>query len=214
MAHIDDEIKRLIRQTVEGDAVVFQGVVTEVDETEFTCTVRRDGEVDYFEVRLRGLVKGSLQGFAFIPRVQSVVLVAHIGRSNELFVCQFTEIDKVIFTDNDLSFLLDTEKIDIRKGEKITVHVDAEKLEIVNDKVKVLQEGTALTVRADRTTVKASSGGVTITRNGSGLKKTLDNILTAIQALTVVAPMGVTSTPVNSATFAQIQADLPNYLEG
>lgn len=132
----------------------------------------------------------------------------------ELFVCQFTEIDKVIFTDNDLSFLLDTEKIDIRKGEKITVHVDAEKLEIVNDKVKVLQEGTALTVTADRTTIKASTGGVTITRGGSGFKKTLDNILTAIQALTVVAPMGVTSAPVNSATFAQIQADLPNYLEG
>ena len=214
MAQIDDEIKRLIRQAVESDAVVFQGVVTEVDETEFTCTVRRDDQVDYFEVRLRGLIKGSLQGFAFIPLMQSVVLVAHIGYSNELFVCQFTEIDKIIFTDNDLSFLLDTEKIDIKKGEKITVHVDADKLEVVNDKVKVLQEGTALTVTADKTTVKASTGGVTITRNGSGLKKTLDDMLTAIQALTVPTPHGPSGTPINSAKFAAIQKDLPNYLEG
>lgn len=214
MAQIDDEIKRLIRQAVESDAVVFQGVVTEVDEKEFTCTVRRDDQVDYFEVRLRGLIKGSLQGFAFIPRMQSVVLVAHIGYSNELFVCQFTEIDKIIFTDNDLSFLLDTEKIDIKKGEKITVHVDADKLEVVNDKVKVLQEGTALTVTADETTVKASTGGVTITRSGSGLKKTLDDMLAAILAHTHPCVCGSTAVPANAANFASIKADLPNYLEG
>ena len=214
MAQIDDEIKRLIRQAVESDAVVFQGVVTEVDETEFTCTVRRDDQVDYFEVRLRGLIKGSLQGFAFIPRMQSVVLVAHIGYSNELFVCQFTEIDKIIFTDNDLSFLLDTENIDIKKGENITVHVDADKLEVVNDQVKVLQEGTALTVTADKTTVKASIGGVTITRNGSGLKKTLDDMLAAIQAHTHPCACGSTAVPANAANFASIKADLPNYLEG
>lgn len=214
MAHIDDEIKVLIRQAVEDDAVVFQGVVTEVDEKEFTCTVRRDDRVNYFEVRLRGLVKGSLQGFAFIPRMQSVVLVAHIGYSNELFVCQYTEIDKIIFTDNDLEFLLDTEKIDIKKGEKITIHVDAERLEVVNDKVKVLQEGSALTITAEQTTVKASTGGVTITRSGSGLKKTLDDMLTAIQALTVPTPHGPSGTPMNAAKFATIQQDLPNYLEG
>lgn len=214
MAHIDDEIKVLIRQAVEDDAVVFQGVVTEVDEKEFTCTVRRDDRVNYFEVRLRGLVKGSLQGFAFIPRMQSVVLVAHIGHSNELFVCQYTEIDKIIFTDNDLEFLLDTEKIDIKKGEKITIHVDAERLEVVNDKVKVLQEGSALTITAEQTTVKASTGGVTITRSGSGLKKTLDDMLTAIQALTVPTPHGPSGTPMNAAKFATIQQDLPNYLEG
>lgn len=214
MAHIDDEIKVLIRQAVEDDAVVFQGVVTEVDEKEFTCTVRRDDRVNYFEVRLRGLVKGSLQGFAFIPRMQSVVLVAHIGHSNELFVCQYTEIDKIIFTDNDLEFLLDTEKIDIKKGEKITIHVDAERLDVVNDKVKVLQEGSALTITAEQTTVKASTGGVTITRSGSGLKKTLDDMLTAIQALTVPTPHGPSGTPMNAAKFATIQQDLPNYLEG
>lgn len=210
-----EELRRKFQERFgERGDTVFQAVVTEVDEKEFTCTVRRDEQVDYFDVRLRGLVNADLQGFAFIPRLQSTVLVCRIGKSNELYVCQFTEIDKVVFTDNDLTLVVDTENIDIKKGEKITVHVDAEKLEVTNDKVKALQEADALTVTAGSTTVKASAGGVTITRGASGLKKTLDDMLTAIQALTVTTPHGPSSTPINSAKFASIQADLPNYLEG
>ena len=210
-----EELRRKFQEQFgERGDTVFQAVVTEVDEKEFTCTVRRDGQVDYFDVRLRGLVNADLQGFAFIPRLQSTVLVCRIGKSNELYVCQFTEIDKVIFTDNDLTLVVDTENIDIKKGEKITVHVDAEKLEVTNDKVKALQEADALTVTAGSTTVKASVGGVTITRGGSGLKKTLDDMLAAIQAHTHPCPPGATSVPTNAATFATIKADLPNYLEG
>ena len=210
-----EELRRKFQERFgDGGDQVFQGVVTEVNEDEFTCTVKRDDQVDYFDVRLRGLVNADLQGFAFIPRLQSTVLVCRIGKSNELFVCQFIGIDKVIFTYTDLEVIIDTENIDIKKGEKITVHVDAEKLEVTNDKVKALHEADALTVTADSTTVKASTGGVTVTRGGSGLKKTLDDMLTAIQALTVTTPHGLSSTPINSAKFASIQADLPNYLEG
>ena len=71
-----EEIRRKFQGVFgnDGDAV-FQAVVTEVNEDEFTCTVRRDEQVDFFDVRLRGLVNADLQGFAFIPRLQSVVLV-------------------------------------------------------------------------------------------------------------------------------------------
>ena len=102
-----DEIRRKFNGMM-GDMVrnVIQGVVTEVNEDEFTCTVRVDDAVDYFDVRLRGLVDGGLQGFAFIPKAQSVVLVCPIGGSNELFVCQYTEIDKLIFTDNNLKLTM------------------------------------------------------------------------------------------------------------
>lgn len=210
-----EELRRKFQERFGGRGdTVFQAVVTEVDEKEFTCTVRRDDQVDYFDVRLRGLVNADLQGFAFIPKLQSMVQVCRIGKSNELFVCLFTEIDKVYFTDNDLTLVVDTENIDIKKGEKITVHVDAEKLEVTNDKVKALQEADALTVTAGSTTVKASVGGVTITRGGSGLKKTLDDMLAAIQSHTHPCPPGSTSVPTNAATFATIKADLPNYLEG
>lgn len=210
-----DEIRRKFQSSFsgEGDAV-FPAVVTEVNEEEFTCTVKRDEQVDYFDVRLRGLVKAELQGFAFIPKLESVVLVARIGKSNELFVCQFTEIDKAIFTDNDLELKIDLENIDIKKGEKITIHVDAEKLEVVNDKAKVTHEAEALTLLSDQATIKITTGGLTLKKGGSGLKKTLDKMLDGICQLTVPTALGPSGVPINLATFQQIKADLPNYLEG
>lgn len=210
-----DEIRRKFQSSFsgEGDAV-FPAVVTEVNEDEFTCTVQRDEQVDYFDVRLRGLVKAELQGFAFIPKLESVVLVARIGKSNELFVCQFTEIDKVVFTDNDLELKIDLENIDIKKGEKITIHVDAEKLEVVNDKTKVTHEAEALTLLSDQATIKITTGGLTLKKGGSGLKKTLDKMLDGICQLTVPTALGPSGVPINLATFQQIKADLPNYLEG
>lgn len=210
-----DEIRRKFQSSFNGDGdAVFPAVVTEVNEEEFTCTVKRDEQVDYFDVRLRGLVKAELQGFAFIPKLESIVLVARIGKSNELFVCQFTEIDKVVFTDNDLELKIDLENIDIKKGEKITIHVDAEKLEVVNDKAKVTHEAEALTLLSDQATIKITTGGLTLKKGGSGLKKTLDKMLDGICQLTVPTAVGPSGVPINAATFQQIKADLPNYLEG
>lgn len=210
-----DEIRRKFQSIFCGDGdAVFPAVVTEVNEEEFTCTVKRDEQVDYFDVRLRGLVKAELQGFAFIPKLQSTVLVARIGRSNELFVCQFTEVDKVVFTDNDLELKIDLENIDIKKGEKITIHVDAEKLEVVNDKAKVTHEAEALTLLSDQATIKITTGGLTLKKGGSGLKKTLDKMLDGICQLTVPTAVGPSGVPINASMFQQIKADLPNYLEG
>lgn len=206
-----DEIRRKFQSIFSGDGdAVFPAVVTEVNEEEFTCTVKRDEQVDYFDVRLRGLVKAELQGFAFIPKLQSTVLVARIGRSNELFVCQFTEVDKVVFTDNDLELKIDLENIDIKKGEKITIHVDAEKLEVVNDKAKVTHEAEALTLLSDQATIKITTGGLTLKKGGSGLKKTLDKMLDGICQLTVPTAVGPSGVPINASMFQQIKADLPN----
>ena len=209
-----EELRRKLRDCIAGDHdMVFPAVVTEVNEEEFTCTVRRDDQVDYYDVRLRGLVNAELQGFAFLPKLQSTVLVCRIGKSNELFVCQFTEIEKMYFTDNDWEMVIDTEKLDAKKGENITVHIDAEKLEVTNSDVKVLHEADALAVTAGSTTVKASTAGVPITRGGSGLKKTLEQLLDGICALTVPTAVGPSGVPINLATFQQIKADIPNYME-
>lgn len=210
-----DEIRRKFQENFGGDSdTVFPAIVTEVNEEEFTCTVQRDEQVDYFDVRLRGLVKAGLQGFAFIPKLQSTVLVSRIGRSNELFVCQFTEVDKFVFTDNDLELKIDLENIDIRKGEKIALHIDAEKLEVVNDKAKVTHEAGALSLVSGQATVKITTGGLTLQKGGSGLKKTLDDLLSAIQKLTVTTGVGPSGPPINVADFIKVQTDLSNYLEG
>lgn len=210
-----EELRRKLRDCIAGDVdTVFPGVVTEVNEEELSCTIRRDDQVDYYDVRLRGLVNAELQGFAFIPKLQSTVLVCRIGKSNELFVCQFTEIDKLVFTDNDLEVKIDLENIDIRKGDNITVHVDAEKLETANGKTKVIHEAEALTMVSGQATIKITTGGLTLVKGGSGLRKTLEQLLDGICALTVPTAVGPSGVPINTATFQKIKADLPNYLEG
>lgn len=194
---IDDLRRKIHSKDASGD-LVFQGIVTAVDEKEFTCTVKCDDLVDYFDVRLRGLVKPDLKGFAFIPSINSTVLVCRIGRSNELFVCQYTEVDKGIFTSGDVSLTCDQEKIEVLKGDKLAVLIDAE----------------SITMKADQATIKASTAGLTLAKGSSGLKKTLNDLLTAIQKLTVTTGVGPSGPPINVADFVKVQQDLSNYLEG
>ncbi len=193
------DIEELRRKLLGGNPAdtVFQAVVTKVDEQEFTCEVKRDGAVDYFDVRLRGVIDSGLQGIALIPKLQSTVLVCRIGSSNELFVCQFSEIDKVLFTARDTAFTSDGDKLSLSQGEKVTVTVDAD----------------GLTVQAGETAFKVSTGGLSLTRKNSGLKKTLDDLLKAIQNLTVTTGVGPSGPPVNIADFIKVQNDLANYLE-
>lgn len=192
-----EEIRRKIMGE-SGDSSVFPAIVTKVDESDFTCEVRRDDAVDYFDVRLRGLVKGDLQGFAFIPRLQSTVLVCRIGKSNELFVCQFTEIDKVIFTSADISLTVDADRIEVLKGGNISIFIDSE----------------SMAIQAGQATIKATTRGLTLTKGSSGLKKTLNDLLAAIQKLTVTTSLGPSGPPINMADFIKVQKDLSNYLEG
>lgn len=190
-----------IRRKIMGesrDSSVFPAIVTKVDESDFTCEVRRDDAVDYFDVRLRGLVKGDLQGFAFIPRLQSTVLVCRIGKSNELFVCQFTEIDKVVFTSADISLTVDADRIEVLKGGNISIFINSE----------------SMAIQAGQATIKATTGGLTLAKGSSGLKKTLDDLLAAIQKLTVTTSLGPSGPPINMADFIKVQKDLSNYLEG
>lgn len=195
---IDDLRRKVLAKGGEMGDLVFQGIVTAVDEKEFTCTVKCDDLVDYFDVRLRGLVKPELKGFAFIPSLNSTVLVCRIGRSNELFVCQYTEVDKVIFTSGDVSLTCDKEKIEVLKGDKLSVLIDTE----------------SITMKADQATIKASTAGLTLAKGSSGLKKTLNDLLTAIQKLTVTTSVGPSGPPINVADFVKVQQDLSNYLEG
>lgn len=209
-----DEIRRKFNGMM-GDMVrnVIQGVVTEVNEDEFTCTVRVDDAVDYFDVRLRGLVDGALKGFAFIPKAQSVVLVCPIGGSNELFVCQYTEIDKLIFTDNNLKLTIDTEKLELERdnvtitsGDSSTVIKASDATATVNTDGIELKNGSS--------TITVTSGGLTLKKGGAGLKKTLESMLDAICQLTVPTGVGPSGVPINMASFQQIKAEVSQYMEG
>jgi hypothetical protein len=209
-----DEIRRKFNEMM-GDMVrnVIQGVVTEVNEDEFTCTVRVDDAVDYFDVRLRGLVDGALKGFAFIPKAQSVVLVCPIGGSNELFVCQYTEIDKLIFTDNNLKLTIDTEKLELER-DNVTITSDDSSTVIKASDATATVNTDGIELKNGSSTITVTSGGLTLKKGGAGLKKTLESMLDAICQLTVPTGVGPSGVPINMASFQQIKAEVSQYMEG
>lgn len=209
-----DEIRRKFNGMM-GDMVrnVIQGVVTEVNEDEFTCTVRVDDAVDYFDVRLRGLVDGALKGFAFIPKAQSVVLVCPIGGSNELFVCQYTEIDKLIFTDNNLKLTIDTEKLELER-DNVTITSDDSSTVIKAGDATATVNTDGIELKIGSSTITVTSGGLTLKKGGAGLKKTLESMLDAICQLTVPTGVGPSGVPINMASFQQIKAEVSQYMEG
>ena len=209
-----DEIRRKLNGLM-GDmaAHVIQGVVTEVNEEDFSCTVRVDDAVDYFDVRLRGLVDGGLKGFAFIPKCQSVVLVCPIGGSNELFVCQYTEIDKLIFTDSDLTLTIDTEKLELTRGD-VTITSDGSSTVIEAGDATTTVSTDGVELKTGSSTVTVTSGGVTLKKGGAGLKKTLESMLDALCQLTVPTGVGPSGVPINAAQFAQIKTEVSQYMEG
>ena len=209
-----DEIRRKFNGMM-GDMVrnVIQGVVTEVNEDEFTCTVRVDDAVDYFDVRLRGLVDGGLQGFAFIPKAQSVVLVCPIGGSNELFVCQYTEIDKLIFTDNNLKLTIDTEKLELERDNVITTSDDSSTVIKASDATATVNTD-GIELKIGSSTITVTSGGLTLKKGGAGLKKTLESMLDAICQLTVPTGVGPSGVPINMASFQKIKTEVSQYMEG
>ena len=107
-----EDIRQAFREMCGSNGTTFPAVVTDVNDKEFTCTVKRDERVSYFDVRLRSVVDGAMKGFAFVPTVGSHVIVSHIGGSNELYVAMFGEIDQIVAT-------IDNTTVDI-SGNSIT----------------------------------------------------------------------------------------------
>lgn len=171
------KIERMIR---DREKTILYGSVTEVNEQERTCSVQV-GNVVYGDVRLYGVVKPGLKGFVMFPKIDSMVLVGRIEESNELFVVMFTEVDKIIYTVEDISITADKKGCDI----------------IAKD-----------------SNIKITPGGMTFVRSGSGLKKTLSDLIDAITKLTVTTAVGPSGVPINAADFIKIKQDLNNYLEG
>ena len=111
-----EAIRKKLQEMFSGEDQVFLATVKEVDENEFTCTVLIDDELEYTDVRLRSVIDQQKQGFAFVPKVGSMVLVGRIGNSDQLFVALFSEVNKVLMTAGSLEVTVDPEKVEVKKG--------------------------------------------------------------------------------------------------
>lgn len=176
-----DAIKRKLDEMFEGNQQVFPAKIKEVDETEFTCKVLFDDELEYMDVRLRSIIDQEKQGFCFIPKIGSMVMVARIADSEQLFVSLFSEVEKVLMTSGSLEVTVDQGKVEVKKG---------------------------------NSTFKQTEAGFTITRNNEGLKKILQDLITAITQITVPTGVGPSGMPINAAAFTAIKTRLNTFLEG
>lgn len=113
---------------------VFPAQVKEVDENNRTCTVRVNDNVDLYDVKLYAVTDKDLKGFCLIPATDSQVLVARIANGNDLFVCSFSVVDKVMGTIGDhTSLLVEEEHIQV-KTKQVTIDVSEDKVTVDADK--------------------------------------------------------------------------------
>lgn len=82
----------------------------------------------------------------------------------------------------------------------------------IGDNIEVVISAKGMTVKAENALLQAAVDGFKMTRDGSGLKKTLANLCDAIGRITVPTNVGASSTPINIAEFKAIKDDLNNYL--
>lgn len=125
-----DEIRAMINTRLrEASETTLWGVVKSVDEEKRTCAVQVGGIV-YNDVLLYAVIKPDLKGLAFLPAVESNVLVTRIAGSNRLYVSMFSVVDKIAFSFSD------TVKGDITaealhyENEDVTLRIESGKVEL------------------------------------------------------------------------------------
>lgn len=167
--------------------------IKEVDEAKRTCKAEI-GNILYEDILLYSIENPDLKGFVFVPAIDSVVLVSRVG-NDRMFVTSFSEIDKVIFTLNDLELIVDADNIDLKKGDNITIHVDAEKLEVTNDKVVITGAPDVLTATVDGSTIEVKPDVILFNGGDLGglvkieeLKKNLDSLKMFVETMHAALP--------------------------
>ncbi|MDX9703936.1 MAG: hypothetical protein RBU23_12970 [Candidatus Auribacterota bacterium] len=151
MTERTEAIKRKLQEMFAGSEQVFPATVKEVNEDEFTCTILFDDELEYTDVRLRSVIDPEKQGFCFIPKIESMVLVGRIANSDQLFIALFSDIDKIIFVspEQNTSLLITEQKVEIIAGDR-SLLIDGENGLIVfneNDKNSFATDINKLTER-------------------------------------------------------------------
>ncbi len=103
---IDERIKEYAEQTLLAS-------VLEVNEEERSCRCAY-GAVELDDVRLNSIIIDKPTGLVLIPKVGSLVLLGKLGLSNERYIAQYSQVDKLIY-----------------KGEKVQLMIDDQSGEII-----------------------------------------------------------------------------------
>ncbi len=147
------------------------------------------------------------------------------------FSCTVIFDDELEYTDVRLRSVIDPDKqgfcfipaVDsvvmvgrIANSEQLYVALFSEldKVLLSSGSMEVTLDPDKLELKKGDTTFKQTEDGFTITRSDEGLKKLLEDLITAISQLTVPTGVGPSGTPINTAVFTQIKTRIGNFLEG
>ena len=185
---------------------VFPAQVKEVDENNRTCTVRVNDTVDLYDVKLYAVTDKDLKGFCLLPTKDSQVLVARIANGNDLFVCSFSVVDKVVGTIGDnVEIAFDADQLHY-KNDKTEMTVKSNDIQVKTEKVTFTASDSKVTVDADEVVFNGGKKGIP---NVQTIQDNLDSIKNYIAAMNAAVAKGLKS--VGSSTTASGDAGMTAY---
>lgn len=108
---------------------IAYGIVTSVDKDVCTCTLKRDGETELPNVKLRSVVDDSEYKCVQFPAIDSAVLYALIeADETNAFVLSISELESIYINVKDTTILIDQDGVVINGGENLGI-IKIEKLE-------------------------------------------------------------------------------------
>ena len=190
---------------------VFPAQVKEVDENNRTCTVRVNDNVDLYDVKLYAVTDKDLKGFCLLPTKDSQVLVARIANGNDLFVCSFSVVDKVVGTIGDnVAVAMDKESLTY-KCDKTEATVKSNDIQVKTEKVSFTVSDDQVTVKAQKVVFNDGQKGGLI--NINDLSKYIDGIVDAFNEHThtfAIGTIGVEGTSGKAANASAIKSPAPD----
>lgn len=112
--NINEAVQQLAGTKNSETVKLVTGEVISVDENKRTCNVSVIGVSD-FDITNVSLMTGINDGYFIIPKVGSQILVCYNNR-NIKYICQFSEIEKVLIIINKTTFEIVDGSIKINDG--------------------------------------------------------------------------------------------------
>lgn len=156
-----DELSRAVdKRFSRASTQSFFARVKSVDDKKRICVVTV-GELEYVDVLLYSTVKADLKGVHCIPKIGSQVVVSRLQGTDNLFVSQYSEVDKIIITIGDkVTAEMDDKSVDVKVNET-EVKITDKGLTLVKGSFGLLKTLESLCDAITKLTVSTAVGAST-----------------------------------------------------
>lgn len=112
---LDEELRNGLSEFMKNQecTIVFACKVTTVNEDEKTCDAIDVDKNEILDIRFRA--DDSDEGICICPKIGSWILIGNINAKEEYFIISYTQIEKILFSSEEMSFELDKDKVLIKK---------------------------------------------------------------------------------------------------